>query len=217
MAAQYVDGFLNRWFLDPIFKGSYPQDMVTLYASQGYLIPGSPADFELLRNNPGDFLGINMYSRGIQRYEPSNTFLYSADVRNSEATYSDMGWEVCPESLYDLLMDLKQHYGMPIWITENGGAFPDKLEKNGVIQDDDRLQYLRGHLQSVQKAIENQLDVRGYCVWSLFDNFEWGLGYSKRFGIIRVDYVTLQRSWKKSAYFYQKVCLSRSIPLKDEE
>ena len=129
-----------------------------------------------------------------------------------KAKFTDMGWEVCPESLYDLLMDIKEKYqNIPVIITENGGAFPDQNFEEKMVLDDDRVDYLKGHLTSVWKAIEHGCIVQGYYVWSLLDNFEWGLGYSKRFGIIRVDYKSLERSIKKSGFFYQNIIQNRGL------
>jgi len=212
LAARMVDGFLNRWFLDPILKGRYPLDMVERYNQEGHSFDSEADDFVLLNEAKSDFLGFNMYSRGIQAHEPGNTLFFAKDVKNEEATDSDMGWEVAPQSLYDLIMDLKASYGdIPLIVAENGGAFPDDALKDGVVQDDDRLHYLKTHLASVAQAIRHGADVRAYYVWSLFDNFEWGLGYSKRFGIVRVDYDTLKRTIKKSGRFYQEVLAKRGF------
>lgn len=211
-AARNVDGFINRWFLDPILKGTYPKDMLELYENAGHTFAYSDEDMILLKNNPSDFLGINVYSRGIQKYNPDNKLFFAQDVRNEKAVYTEMGWEVCGESLYDLLMSLSEKYqNIPIYITENGAAFPDQLIENNQVIDDDRIDYLRSHLQSVLKAIRHGCPVLGYYVWSFMDNFEWGLGYSKRFGIIRIDYQTLTRSIKKSGYYYQSIIRNRGF------
>jgi len=211
-AARNIDGFVNRWFLDPILKGEYPQDMIELYEQSGHTFVYSDADMDLLKNYPSDFLGINMYSRGIQKYNPDNTLFYAQDDRCNEAVFTDMGWEVCSEALYDLLMDIKAKYqNIPVLITENGAAFPDSNMKNNMIIDDDRVEYLRSHLASVLKAIRHGSQVQAYYVWSLLDNFEWGLGYSKRFGIIKINYETLERTIKKSGYYYQSVIKNRGF------
>jgi beta-glucosidase len=210
-AARAVDGFFNRWFLDPVLRGSYPADMTERYAAQGGIAPILPGDMELLRMNPSDFLGINVYSRGVQKADPANGFLGNAEVRIAGATFTDMGWEVCPESLYDLLFDLHRAYdGLEIQITENGAAFPDRRIEDGVVADDDRLAYLRGNLLSVERAVRHGVHVSAYYVWSLFDNFEWG-SYDMKFGIVRVDFGTLARSLKKSALFYRDVIAQRGL------
>jgi len=211
-AARNVDGFVNRWFLDPVLKGEYPEDMLELYGNNHHFFDYTKAEMTLLKTNKSDFLGINMYSRGIQKYNIDNQLFFAEDVKNPNAKFTDMGWEVCPESLYDLLMDIKEKYqNIPVIITENGGAFPDQNFEEKMVLDDDRVDYLKGHLTSVWKAIEHGCIVQGYYVWSLLDNFEWGLGYSKRFGIIRVDYKSLERSIKKSGFFYQNIIQNRGL------
>ena len=206
-AAQLVDGFLNRWFLDPILKGSYPRDMVNQYRAQGYELDILPGDMELLHQFPGDFIGINVYSRAIQQYDPSNRLLESRGVHNPNASYNEMGGEVCPASLYDLLIRIdREYHRIPILITENGAAFPDLVrDETGKVIDRDRADLLIGNLQSVERAIRDGVQVRGYYVWSLMDNFEWGFGYTKFFGIVHVDYTTQKRTPKLSADIYAKI------------
>jgi beta-glucosidase len=120
-----------------------------------------------------------------------------------------MGWEVYPDGLFDLLRRLRDDYGNPLlYITENGAAFPDDRIEGGKVQDDDRIAYLDGHLRSVLKALGDGVRVGGYFLWSLMDNFEWSFGYSRRFGIVRVDYTTLERTPKKSADWYRSVITS---------
>lgn len=217
LAARMVDGFVNRWFLDPVLKGRYPEDMVERYRQAGHRFDTAPSDFTLFQSARSDFLGINMYSRGIQAYDVNNTLFFAKDRRNDAASFSEMGWEVAPQSLYDLLLDLSETYqDIPLIVAENGGAFPDKTWKDGVVQDDDRLRYVRDHLRSVERAIRHGANVKAYYVWSLFDNFEWGLGYSKRFGIVHVDYDTLKRTIKKSGRFYQQTIARRGFDLDDE-
>lgn len=212
LAARMVDGFVNRWFLDPVLKGRYPKDMLERYMEEGHRFDVEAEDNDLFASAKSDFLGINMYSRGIQAYNPDNALFLAKDVKNEAAAHSDMGWEVAPRSLYDLLMDLTQTYGpLPLIIAENGGAFPDRIVQDGIVQDDDRIAYLDSHLASVIDAMRHGADVKAYYVWSLFDNFEWGLGYSKRFGIIRVDYDTLKRTVKKSGRFVQEVLAKREF------
>jgi beta-glucosidase len=214
LAARMVDGFLNRWFLDPVLKGRYPMDMAERYEEAGHRFDTEPTDVALFAKATSDFLGFNMYSRGIQTSNPENTLFFAKDVRNEDAAFSDMGWEVAPPSLYDLIMDLEATYGdIPLIIAENGGAFPDNAIENGVVQDMDRLLYLKHHLASVSQAIRHGANVLAYYVWSLFDNFEWGLGYSKRFGIIRVDYDTFKRTIKQSGLFYQDVLAKRGFSI----
>lgn len=211
-AARNIDGFVNRFFLDSAIKGEYPQDMIDLYRKAGHTFQSTPAEMALLKNNRMDFLGINMYSRGIQSYHPFNQLFYSQDVKNPDAIYTEMGWEVCPRSLYDLLMDIKEKYNnIEVMITENGAAFPDDQRTEDAVHDDDRVSYFKGHLKAVLDAIKHGCHVTRYYAWSLLDNFEWGLGYSKRFGMISVDYQTQKRTIKDSGKYYAKVIQTRKI------
>jgi beta-glucosidase len=123
-----------------------------------------------------------------------------------------MGWEVCAPALRRLLNRLNTDYSMPpIYITENGAAFEDQLSPDGQIHDKQRLDYLRQHILQVGLARQDGVDVRGYFAWSLLDNFEWAHGYSKRFGIVRVDYDTQQRTLKDSAYWYRQLIASGEV------
>lgn len=211
VAARNVDGFVNRWFLDPLIKGEYPKDMLDLYRKAGTHFKINNHDLAILKNHPMDFLGINMYTRGVQMYAPFNPPFYANDYRMPEATYTDMGWEVCPNSLYDLLIDIKDKYhNIDVYITENGAAFNDTVTENEV-HDVQRVDYLKKHLKAVHLAIYHGANVKRYYAWSLFDNFEWGLGYSKRFGLIHIDYQTQKRTIKDSGYAYQKIIQKRSI------
>ncbi len=211
LAARNVDGFVNRWFLDPLIKGEYPKDMIKLYHQAGHSFTIQKEDMDLIKAHPMDFLGINMYSRGVQSYAPFNHPFYAQDYHMPEAIYTEMGWEVCPSSLYDLLIDIKEKYqNIPVFITENGAAFKDELIE-GKVHDPRRADYIKKHLEAVHQAITDGANVKRYYAWSLFDNFEWGLGYSKRFGLIHVDYKTQKRTIKDSGYTYQKIVSKRSI------
>jgi len=210
-AAKNVDGFLNRWFLDPVLRGRYPADMVARYASLFAAPPVAPGDMELLEDAPSDFLGINVYTRGVQRHDPGNAFLEAAEADVPGAIRTEMGWEVCPAALFDLLADLQERYGaIEIQITENGAAFRDDVVVDGIVQDDDRVAYLKGHLLAVAEALRHGCRVTAYYAWSLLDNFEWGT-YEKKFGLIKVDFATLARSVKKSGRFYADVIARREI------
>jgi beta-glucosidase len=116
--------------------------------------------------------------------------------------WTAMGWEVEPEGLYELLVRLHRDYGVPMAITENGAAYDDPPAVDGIVEDPERVAYLRGHLDAVARAIADGVDVRRYFAWSLMDNFEWSRGYAKRFGIIHVDYETLKRTLKRSGQWY---------------
>jgi beta-glucosidase len=202
-AAWKVDGRSNRWFLDPIFRGSYPADLLERNELVAPVL--QDGDLETI-STPIAFLGVNNYSR----------FLIGAGAdgpkmeRNPDAEYTDMDWEVYPEGLRKLLVRLAKDYSPPaIYITENGAAFPDIRSHDGHVHDLERTAYLESHVAAVAQAIADGSPVRGYFVWSLLDNFEWAEGYSKRFGIVYIDYPTLERVPKDSFYWYRDLIASR--------
>ena len=126
--------------------------------------------------------------------------------------YTEMGWEVCPKGFYDLLIRVNEDYNHPkIYITENGAAYKDDTIINGIIQDDDRINYFKQYLEAAYQSIKKGVDLEGYFVWSLMDNFEWTYGYSKKFGLVHVDYKSQGRTWKKSAYWYRDVIKANSF------
>ncbi len=198
-AASLSDGRGNRWFLDPVFRGEYPADMLEKFAE--HLPTLLDQDLPSIAA-PIDFLGINYYSRRVVRADRNGHGPISLRVENAQ--YTDMGWEVYPEGLFDLLQRVHRDYEPKrIYITENGAAYPDVRTHEGAVHDPERQQYLEAHLPSVAQAIETGVPVRGYFYWSLLDNFEWAHGYSKRFGLIYVDYPTLERVPKQSFYWYR--------------
>lgn len=184
-----------RWYMDPLFNGAYPADAL---AHLGGDAPEVGAHDMAVIRQPLDFLGINYYSRQIVSaargtWKPAEHGL----------PVTAMDWEVYPEGLSDLLQRLHRDYALPaVYITENGAAFEDRLVADGV-HDAERKEYLRQHIAAVLEARAAGVDVRGYFVWSLLDNFEWAFGYAKRFGIIHVDYQTQQRTLKDSALWYR--------------
>lgn len=198
-AAARFDGFFNRWFLDPLLKGSYPQD---LWEGYGDAVPEIAAgDLESFAQ-PLDFLGVNYYSRAVVAHDEA--WPHFRNVPAGEA-HTDMGWEVFPQGLTDLLVRLKRDYALPpLYITENGAAYPDRLE-GGRVHDPERVRYYALHLTALQEAMRQGVDVRGYYAWSLMDNFEWAKGYSKRFGLFYVDYATQERVLKESGAWYREV------------
>jgi beta-glucosidase len=202
-AAHLMDGFHNRWFLDPVLRGGYPSDMVDELTSRfGPLSAVQPGDLSTI-NEPIDFLGVNYYFSTRVFADPHEPLL-GVGVAPAAADTTAMGWEVTPDSLYELVLRLRREYGdIPLVITENGAAFDDKAPINSHVEDPKRLEYLRSHLASLQRAIADGVDIRGYCAWSLLDNFEWQHGYSKRFGLVYVDYETLRRIPKSSALWYR--------------
>ena len=129
-----------------------------------------------------------------------------------DGPYTDMGWNIAPDGFEELLLEVHREFpGLPLMITENGAAFPD-VAQHGRVHDDQRVDYLRRHLTAVHRSIQAGVDLRGYLVWSLLDNFEWAYGYSKRFGIVRVDYETLERTKKDSALWYAELAASGRLP-----
>ena len=202
-AAHLMDGFHNRWFLDPVLRGGYPPDMVDeLTRRFGPLDAIRPGDLATIAE-PIDFLGVNYYFSTRVYADPDEPLL-GVGVAPPARDTTAMGWEVTPDSLYELLLRIKREYrDLPLVITENGAAFDDESPSNGYVDDPERREYLRSHLESIRRAIAAGVDVRGYCAWSLLDNFEWQHGYSKRFGIVYVDYETQRRIPKASALWYR--------------
>lgn len=207
-AVKLIDGRDNRWFLDPVLKASYPNDMLKFY-EELYNIPPIPnEDLTLLEENPIDFLGINNYSCtrvGAKREEDLTHLERLINRKKLKCRkYSEMGLEVCPNGLFDILTRIDREYNHPqIYITENGIACKDDKLIDEIIQDDDRVNYLKQYLKAAYRAISKGVNLKGYFVWSLMDNFEWIYGYSKKFGLIHINYRTQKRTWKKSAYWYR--------------
>jgi beta-glucosidase len=201
-AAIRHDGFFNRWFLDPLYGRGYPADMVALY---GAMMPEiQDGDLERIAE-PTDFLGVNYYNRAVIRHDPSTPVLETGFER-PEGEYTAMDWEVYADALRALLVRLQNDYAPNrMFITENGAAYPDTLTPDGRIHDEARISYLKGHLAAAHAAIVEGARLEGYFYWSLMDNFEWAWGYSRRFGIVYVDYPTQRRIFKDSAMFYGDV------------
>lgn len=207
-AARFMDGKLHRWFLDPIFRGTYPADVL---AQLGDLAPRTePGDAEIIAR-PLDFLGANYYTRYLIQHSNDTVDEFpSVPVEGTEHTAMD--WEVYPRGIYNMLVRLHREYAIPqIYVVENGAAFADTVKADGSIDDPRRINYLREHLLQVHQAITEGVPLAGYSAWSLIDNFEWSLGYSMRFGLIYVDYPTQQRTIKASGYWYRDVIATNSI------
>jgi beta-glucosidase len=202
----------NAWhnfplFLAPLVEGRYPTAIEDLLAP--YLPIGYEDDMEAL-HVPPDFVGINNYSSYLVRDEPSS-WLGFAPKAEPDATRTAMGWIVRPDGLRALLVDLHQRYRPPaVYVTENGAAFDDEL-RNGTIEDSERVEYLKEHIAAVLSARDEGVPVRGYFVWSLFDNFEWARGYSARFGIVYVDFQTEERIVKASGRWYAELAKSGEL------
>jgi beta-glucosidase len=209
LAARLADGMLNRLFLDPLSGRGYPRDLIEAHAvAMPYVEPGDLAAIAA----PQDFLGVNYYMRNIARSEaiPEGQNEPRTITRRPELT--DMGWEVYPEGLYEILTRLKADYDFPAYyITENGVAYPDHVGADGKVFDSRRVAYLRDHFIQAARAIAEGVPLRGYFVWSLMDNFEWSFGFSKRFGLVHTDYATQQRTPKASALWYSRVIAENAV------
>ncbi len=217
-AAHLMDGLQNRQFLDPLLRGTYPADVVGAtreLSDWDFVAPGDLATISA----PLDVLGVNYYfpmrvaaapepGPGMDSYPGSGTIA----MLPPEGPLTEMGWEVLPAAMNDLLVRLQADYGIPVMVTENGAAYPDVVDASGRVADPARIAYLESHLAALHQAIGRGADVRGYFAWSLLDNFEWAHGYAKRFGLIHVDFDTLVRRPKDSANFYASVAAANGLP-----
>jgi len=211
-ARDLADAYMNRQYLDPALLGRYPEELREVF---GAAWPDWPAaEVEALKV-PVDFLGLNYYTRAVVQYDPKGWPVPAVAQRQPGGIYTETGWELHPQSLADTLVWMHERYGgLPLYVTENGAAFYDPPSAiNGRVDDPLRVHYLRTHIAAVADAIERGADVRGYCAWSLFDNLEWALGFSKRFGLVHVDFQTQQRTPKASAEFYARVIASHGAAL----
>lgn len=213
-ATRRADAYMNRQYLDPVFLGRYPEELRTIF---GEAWPDWLAeDLGAVRERI-DFLGINYYTRSVTRFDSRAWPLQAATVRQKQATYTETGWEVFPAGLSDTLQWVRDRYGNPpVYVTENGAAFYDPpVAPDGGVEDPLRVDYLRRHLRAVHDAIAAGCDVRGYLAWSLLDNLEWSHGFSKRFGLVHVDFASQLRTPKASARFYSRVIDSHGSVLAD--
>ena len=211
-ATARADAYFNRQFLDPILLGETPEELRDVYGPE-FLEP-SPSDRALI-HQPIDFIGINYYKRAVVRDDPHAMPVREGHVPQPQHLHTEFGWEVYPPGLTRTLHWVSQRYdNPPIYITENGAAFADPPQATrDVVDDPQRVDYLRSHLRAAAEAIASGVDLRGYYVWSLLDNFEWSEGYSKRFGIVHVDFETLKRTPKRSAHFYRDVIQSNGAAI----
>jgi beta-glucosidase len=199
--AHLEDGKLLRWYMDPLFKGSYPVDVVAHLGADAPRVESG--DLDAIRT-PMDFMGVNYYSRAVISAKGP------WDAKQSGLPITDMGWEVYPEGLTELLVRMHTDYPVPpLYVTENGGAFKDAVQ-DGQVHDADRTDYIARHIDAVGEAMRQGVRMEGYMVWSLLDNFEWASGYEKRFGIVHVDYATQKRTLKDSAIWYAAMLNARS-------
>jgi beta-glucosidase len=207
--ARIIDGAVNRWFLDPLVGRGYPEDMLQEYGREmNYVLED---DLKTIAA-PLDFLGINYYFRVIARSDriPEEENEPQTLFRSDDVT--EMGWEVYPPGLYEILERTHREYDFPaLMITENGAALDDQVDASGEVDDPDRIRYVGAHLREALRAIQDGIPLRGYFHWTFVDNFEWGHGYSKRFGLVYVDYETLERIPKRSAYWYRDVIAKNQV------
>jgi len=200
-AARRADGVFNRWFLDPLFRGSYPSDIAADCAAELPPILGN--DLRLI-SQPLDHLGINYYTRGHVRHDALRPHPHTSEMPVPGAHLSTMGWEDWPDGLAAMLVRIHREYApRALYVAENGAAEPDEVDADGGVRDPARTRYLAGHLAACTRALAAGVPLDAYLVWSLMDNFEWGRGYTQRFGLLHVDYATQQRRAKDSAWAYR--------------
>lgn len=198
-AADMADQYHNHWYIQPLLEGCYPPLLKQLPLAEQPVI--NSGDMAIIAQ-PLDFLGVNYYTRTVYRANDRGWF---SDVPPSSGPLTDMGWEIYPQGLTDILLAMHQRYALPpVYITENGAAFSDNLQ-HGQVEDTQRIAYFQQHLSAVEHAITAGVRVDGYFAWSLMDNFEWAEGYAKRFGIVYVDYATQQRTVKASGLALQEL------------
>ncbi|HEY0478385.1 MAG TPA: GH1 family beta-glucosidase [Kofleriaceae bacterium] len=219
-AAARHDGAFNRWFLDPVFGRGYPDDLLAWYGADAPRV--EPGDLDAIAAAT-DFLGVNYYTRRVIAHDPRGRGPTGHDVFAARQVYwpfvprADFReWEVAPEGLYRTLLRVQHDYRPPaMLVTENGTSWPDEPGPDGAVHDPIRVRYLARHAAAVWQAIQDGADVRGYFVWSFLDNFEWGFGYTRRFGIVHVDYETQRRTVKDSARWYAAVAAHNALALAD--
>lgn len=204
-AARRVSLESTDLFLDPLFKGYYPQELFSWIGDHIPII--HDGDLQIIKDSV-DFIGINYYKSFYVEYDVGGSVLKAKLSPNPEPGWgiTEMGWGIGPNGLTELLLYITERYQKPeIYVTENGCALVDIPDADGFVSDYGRINYLRAHIQAVHRAVQDGADVRGYYVWSIMDNFEWAFGYSKKFGLVRIDFDTLDRLPKESAWWYKKV------------
>jgi beta-glucosidase len=223
-AARAFDGSFNRWYLDPLFRGEYPADAREDRMRQGHLTAGplpfvQQGDMAAIATRL-DFLGLNYYSRTVLSGTPgpAGEPPPRAVAMAPREQLTDMGWEVWPQGLEELLLRIHRDYQPPrIYITENGAAYADAPDGEGRIHDVRRRDFIAGHLRALRRAIAAGVPVAGYFHWSLLDNFEWAHGYTRRFGLVHVDFATQRRTLKDSARYFSAVAVANAVPHEGSE
>jgi beta-glucosidase len=204
-AARRWDLAFNKWFMEPLAGRPYPEEIALLYGDKMPRIEKGDAEAMAVKT---DFLGVNYYTRRLVAYDPANAHIQAKQVYRPHIARAEFEeWEINPESLYLLLRGIKKDYGnIPVYISENGTSGSDSVSADGCVHDPVRVEYLRRHFAAAWQAIQEGCDVRGYFVWSFCDNFEWGFGFTKRFGIVFTDYDRgLRRIIKDSGHFFAAV------------
>jgi beta-glucosidase len=213
-ACRAFDGSFNRWFLDPLYGKGYPRDVIADFVSAGHLPSHElpfvlPGDLEACATQT-DFLGINYYSRAVLRSDAPDNSPRTVHISDER---TDIGWEVYPDGLRQLLERVHKDYAPgPIYITENGAAYDTAPDEHGRVHDIERQRFVHGHLGACLDAIAAGVPLAGYFIWSLLDNYEWQEGYRKRFGIVWVDYTTQVRTPKESAALFRDIVTSNQLP-----
>ena len=212
-ATQRVHDETHALFLDPVFKGTYPQRLFDFIGThQPRLQQG---DLELI-HQPMDFLGLNHYNTDRVAFDVFGGLNKARLTPYSAPGWglTEMNWGIHPDGLRGELLHVKNNYGNPkVYVTENGCAIPDVPDDNGIVRDGERIRFLAAHLQALHQAIQEGANVHGYAVWSILDNFEWERGYGPRFGLVRVNYETLERIPKQSAHWYSEVIAQNAVTL----
>ncbi len=219
-AAMRHDGAFNRWFLDPVFRGKYPGDLMAWF--DGSLPEIRSGDLETI-SVPIDFLGVNYYTRRIMAHDPAGRGTQGRSVLAARQVHwpftprADFEeWEMAPEGLYRTLLRVAREYKpASLYVTENGTSLPDAPGPDGAFHDAVRLTYVARHTAAIHQAIADGANVRGYFLWSFMDNFEWGFGFTKRFGITHVDYASQKRTVKDSGRWYSKAASENGFPISD--
>ncbi len=205
-AARLNDGVVQRMFLDPLAGRPYPADVVE---AQGLVLDMVESGDAKTISAPIDFLGLNNYSREMVKHEGAFEL---GEWKDDGVDRTEMGWEVYPEGIYEMLMRVTREYPFKaLYVTENGAAFADRVGPTGEVDDPRRVSFLKGYLTQAARAIGEGAPLKGYFVWSLMDNFEWSLGYAKRFGLVYVDFETQARIPKTSARWYSGVIAANAI------
>jgi len=212
-AAWRADGYRNRWFLDPLYKGSFPQDMLDWYKAQGVTVPEiRPEDLAIMSERQ-DFLGINFYSPHYYVHDEKVWPIKMAAVKTGKPL-NDIGWELVPEAIYNILMRVKKDYGdIEFMMTESGSCVTDMVNREHKVVDDGRIDYIYSHLIEIERAMREGARVTAYYAFCFADNLEWALGFTKRFGLVYVDFKTQERIIKESGHWYSKVIRDNGFEL----